>query len=237
MTRDEEIVFEILAEGGSLTIVRRFDNNVETFHYNHKENNPFDNDLAISENGIYDNFEKPFQIINKKYPWFLLSAQTIHRDFKILVLDTLITQLNKRRITPTDFENSITQYEEILGVKLEFGNPPIRNGLQKIKVKNLVELTEYDYQEFTDQYAQEIGQKFKLRGKYKMWTDEQTFYPENMEVMKASDNFEIVGMLEVSGNTIIIKNKFGQIEYAFPSDKFFVSTTPILSHTKGWFYK
>ena len=101
----------------------------------------------------------------------------------------------------------------------------------------MVELTEYDYQDFTDQYAQEIGQKFKLRGKYKMWTDEQTFYPENMEVINVSNSFETVGKLEVSGNTIVIKNEFGQIEFAFPSDKFFVSTTPILSQSKGWFYK
>jgi hypothetical protein len=237
MTAEEEIVFEILGEGGSLTIVRRLNNNVETYHYNHSENDRANNDLDISENGIYDNFEKPFKIISKKYPWFLLYPQTIHPDFKILVLDNLITQLNKRRMTPSDFENSRTQLEEILGVKLKYGNPPLRDGLQKIKVKNLFELTEYDYQEFTDEYAQEIGQKFKLRGKYKMWTDEQTFYPENMEVMRASDNFETVGILEVSGNTIIIKNEFGQIVYAFPSDKFFVSTTPLLSQTKGWFYK
>ena len=40
-----------------------------------------------------------------------------------------------------------------------------------------------------------------------------------------------IGKLEISGNTIIIKNEFGQI------DKFFVSTTPILSKSKGWFYK
>jgi hypothetical protein len=46
-----------------------------------------------------------------------------------------------------------------------------------------------------------------------------------------------IGKLEVNGNTIIIKNEFGQIDYAFSTDKFFVSTTPILSKSKGWFYK
>ena len=31
-----------------------------------------------------------------------------------------------------------------------------------------------------------------------------------------------IGKLEISGNTIIIKNEFGQIDYAFSTDKFFV---------------
>ena len=70
-----------------------------------------------------------------------------------------------------------------------------------------------------------------------MWTDEQTFYPENMEVLTTSNEFETIGKLEVNGNTIIIRNEFEQIYFVFPSDKFFVSTTPILSQSKGWFYK
>lgn len=232
-----EIVFEILAEGGSLTIKRKRNRNGEKFIYHHNEMDLTDEGLEVNEKGEYENFDQPFQLINYKYPWFRLHLTTLHEDFRDYVLSELIIALNKQGVTPDELQYSKQDLEKSLNAKLEFGNLPVRKGLQNIKVKNLVELTEYDYQDFTDQYAQEIGQKFKLQGKYKMWTDEQTFYPENMEVLNVSNNFETVGKLEVSGNTIVIKNEFGQIEFAFPSDKFFVSTTPILSQSKGWFYK
>src|SRR5690606_25105443 len=107
-------------------------------------------------------------------------------------LDELIKALNNQGVTPDELRYSQRDLEKALSAKLEFGNPPIKSGLQNIKVRNLIELTEYDYQEFTDQHTQEIGQKFKLKGKYKMWTEEQTFYPENMEVLNVSNEFETI---------------------------------------------
>lgn len=232
-----ETVFEILAEGGSLTIKRKRNRNGEKFIYHHNEFDPTDEGLEINENGEYSTFEQPFQLINSKYPWFILHLKTVHEDYRNFVIDELIKSLMFQGITPDELRYSQRDLEKTLNIKLEFGNPPIKSGLQNIKVRNLIELTEYDYQEFTDQHAQEIGQKFKLIGKYKMWTDEQTFYPENMEVLTTSNEFETIGKLEVNGNTIIIRNEFEQIQFVFPTDKFFVSTTPILSQSKGWFYK
>lgn len=232
-----ETVFEILGEGGSLTIERKQNRNGEKFIYHHNQMDLTDEGLERNEKGEYENFEQPFQLINSKYSWFRLHLSNIHEDYRDYVISELIISLNKKGVNPDELQYSKQDLEKSLNVNLEFGNIPLRNGLQNIKIKSLIELTEYDYQEFTDQYAQEIGQKFKLRGAYKMWTDEETFYPENMEILTASNNLETVGKLEVSGNTIIIKNEFGQIEYAFPSDKFFVSTTSVLSQTKSWFYK
>lgn len=232
-----ETVFEILAEGGSLTIERKRNRNGEKFIYHHNEFDPTDEGLGINENGEYSTFEQPFQLINSKYPWFRLHLKAVHEDYRNFVIDELIKALMFQGITPDELRYSQRDLEETLNIKLEFGNPPIKSGLQNIKVRNLIELTEYDYQEFTDQHAQEIGQKFKLKGKYKMWTDEQTFYSENMEILTASNEFETIGKLEVNGNTIIIRNEFEQIHFVFPTDKFFVSTTPILSKSKGWFYK
>lgn len=232
-----ETVFEILAEGGGLTIERKRNRNGEKFIYHHNEFDPTDEGLGINKNREYSTFEQPFQLINSKYQWFKLHLKTVHEDYRNFVIDELIKSLMFQGITPDELRYSQRVLEKTLNIKLEFGNPPIKSGLQNIKVRNLIELTEYDYQEFSDQYAQEIGQKFKLKGKYKMWTDEQTFYLENMEVLTTPNEFETIGKLEVNGNTIIVKNEFGQIEYAFSSDKFFVSTTPILSKSKCWFYK
>ena len=96
-----------------------------------------------------------------------------------------------------------------------------------------MKLTEYEYQEYTE----ESGKADRLRGKYEIWTDEQVYSSQYNEIIRQKYDFETIGKLEVNGNTIIIKNEFGQIEYAFSSDKFFVSTTPILSKSKSWIYK
>jgi len=233
MAIQEEIVFEIGVEGGSLTIERKRNRNGEKFIYHHNEMDLTDEGLGINEKGEYENFHQPFQLINSKYPWFQLHLAIVHEDYQDYVLSELIIALNKQGVTPEELRYSKQDLEKSLNVKLEFGNSPIRNGLQNIKIFNLIKLTEYSYENFTE----ESGKQDKIKGKYEMWTDEQTYYPENMEVLRASNNFETVGKLEILGNVIVIKNEFGQIDYTFPSDKFTVSTRPILSQSKGWFYK
>lgn len=228
-----ETVFEILAEGGSLTIKRKRNRNGEKFIFHHNEMDMTNEGLEVNKKGEYENFEQPFQLINSKYLWFRLHLATVHEDYRNFVIDELIKSLMFQGITPDELRYSQRDLEETLNIKLEFGNPPIKSGLQNIKVTNLMKLTEYEYQEHTE----ESGKADRLRGKYEIWTDEQIYSSRYSEIIRQEYSFETKGKLEVSGNAIIIKNELGQIEYAFPSDKFFVSTTPILSKSKGWFYK
>lgn len=228
----EEIVFEILAEGGGLTIKRLKDRNSVKFYYHHNEFDATEEGLDVNRKGEYDSFDEPFQLINSKYPWYCLHLTTLHEDFRLYVLTELINVLNKFNVSTDALRHSKQDLEKSLNVHLEFGNPPLRNGLQNIKVTNLMKLTEYDYQEYTE----ESGKQDRIRGKYEIWTDEQQYSSQYNEIIREKYDFETIGKLEISGNTIIIKNEFGQIEYAFSSDKFFVSTKPILSQTKGWFY-
>jgi hypothetical protein len=192
-----------------------------------------DEGLDVNEKGEYESFDQPFQLINSKYPWFMLHLKTLHQDYRDYVLSELIIALNKQGITPDELRYSKQDLEKLLNVKLVFGNLPLRNGLQKIKVTNLMKLTEYDYQEYTE----ESGKQPRVRGKYEIWTDEQVYSSHYNEIIRQKYDFETIGKLEVIGNTIVIKNEFGQIEFAFPSDKFFVSTKPILSQSKGWYFK
>lgn len=103
---------------------------------------------------------------------------------------------------------------------------PEIGGLQNISVKSLIKVIENNYQEFYDDYAKEIGQKFKLKGSYEMWTQEQPYILRNMEVINNKNSFDFMGNIEVSGNTIILKDENGQICYVLPSDKYFVSAEP-----------
>lgn len=228
-----ETVFEILAEGGSLTIQRKRNRQGEKFIYHHNEMDVTDEGLQINSKGEYDSFEQPFQLINSKYPWFHLHLNIVHEDYRDYIVDELIKSLMYQGINPDELHYSQRDLEEALNIKLQFGNLPIKSGLQNIKVTNLMKLTEYEYQEYTE----ECGKEARIRGKYEIWTDEQIYSSQYSEIIRQKYDFETTGKLEVTGNTIIIKNEFGQIEYAFSSDKFFVSTTPILSKSKGWFYK
>lgn len=88
-----ETVFEILAEGGSLTIERKRNRNGEKFIYHHNEFDSTDEGLEINKNGEYSTFEQPFQLINSKYPWFRLHLKTVHEDYRNFVIDELIKSL------------------------------------------------------------------------------------------------------------------------------------------------
>ena len=90
----------------------------------------------------------------------------------------------------------------------------------------MIKVTEHEYQEFYDDYAKDIGQKFKLKGSYEMWTEEQPYILRNMEVINDKNSFEFIGNIEVSGNTIILKDENKQISFVLPSDKYFVSAEP-----------
>lgn len=229
-----EIVFEILAEGGSLTIERQRSLTQEKFIYHHSEMDSSDEGLEVSKNGEYKSFEEAFQLINSKYQWFLLYLETVHADYQEYIREELIKKMNFIGIKPEDIQFSKKDLERSLNVTLEYDNLLSKSGLQHIKVKSLIELTEYENREYKEEHKGKYKQKAKLIGKYKMWTEEQTYIRENMEILTAKRDFETIGKLEVSGNTIIIKNEFGQIEKIFPSDKYFVSASPILSESLGW---
>jgi hypothetical protein len=121
-----EKVFEILAEGGSLTIERLRNPDGEKFIYHHNEMDLSNEGLGINKSGEYENFEQPFQLINSKYPWFLLYLSKVHEECRDYVLSELLIALNKNGVTSDGIHNSKEQLEETLNVKLEFGNEPLQ---------------------------------------------------------------------------------------------------------------
>lgn len=236
----KEIVFQILAEGGSLSIERIRNRNGEKFIYHHSEMDFTDEGLDVNEKVAYTSFEQAFQLLSTKYPWFKLHLETVHEDYRTYVIEELVKSLTYQGITPEELRYAQRDLEKALNIKLEFGYQPLRSGLQNIRVENLIKFTEYEHSEYKERYdAPSHESKFVPKAKFETWlVGEQAFqYDQVTMSSKIVDSFETVGNLEVSGNTILIKNEFGQIEYAFSSDKFFVSTTPILSKSKGWFYK
>lgn len=227
----KETVFEILAEGGGITIERLRDRNGDKFFYNHSEFDMSGEGLDVNHNGEFTDFEEPFHLLNSKFQWYELHLETVHFDFRDFVATELVKTLNFRLVMPDELVYSKEQLEKVLNIRLEYQNRPLKNGLQKIKVTNLMKLTEYEYQEYTA----ESGKPNRLKGKYEIWTDEQIYSRDYNEIIREKYEFETTGKLEVSGNTIVIRGESGQIEFAFSSDKFFVTANPILSRSKEWY--
>jgi len=112
--------FEILGKGGGISISRQKDKSEELFLYNHNEIDPTEEGLDINEKGVYRSFENPFQLINTKYPWYMLHIKTVHNDYRKFIIDKLIEKLNEKSIKPDYLKYSRNQLEESLGIKLAF---------------------------------------------------------------------------------------------------------------------
>lgn len=91
----KEIVFQVLAEGGSLEILRLKTDENEKFVYHHNEFGLIDSDIISNEKSEYDSFQVPFLLIHSAYPWYQLHLTIVHKDYRDYVAEELIRLLNK----------------------------------------------------------------------------------------------------------------------------------------------
>lgn len=115
-----EKVFEVLGEGGGICIMRQKNEKSEKFIYHHNEFDPTEEGLDINEKGEYSSFEKPFQLVNDKYPWYMLYIETVHEDYRKFVIEKLIEKLNEKLVKPDYFGYSKNEWEERLGIKITY---------------------------------------------------------------------------------------------------------------------
>ncbi|MDX9696716.1 MAG: hypothetical protein RBT49_13080 [Bacteroidales bacterium] len=109
-----EIVFEIGGEGGGICIKREKSQSEERFIYHQNEFDPTDEGLDVKIKDEYINFEVPFQLINNKYPWHALYAETVHKDFREYIIEKLIEKLNNSWIEQKHFHSAKERWEKIL---------------------------------------------------------------------------------------------------------------------------
>jgi hypothetical protein len=119
-TLKTESVFEILGEGGGISIVRQKNEISEKFIYHHNEFDPTEEGLGINKKYEYDNFEQPFQLINDRYSWFMLHFETIHEDYRNYIIDRLIEKLNAKSVAPNYLANKKVNLEYALKIKLNY---------------------------------------------------------------------------------------------------------------------
>jgi hypothetical protein len=113
-----EKVFKISGETGGISITRQKCKTGEKFLYHHSEWDPTDEGLDVNEEIECPSFAEPFQLINKKYNWFMLHVE-IHSDYRNYIADQLIEKLNKKSIEPDYLGSRIAQLEHALKVEIK----------------------------------------------------------------------------------------------------------------------
>jgi hypothetical protein len=113
-----EKVFSIGGEGGSITILRQYNEEGVTFLYHHSEFDPTDEGLDVSVRDVYSTFEEPFQLINKRYRWYELYIMTVHDDYKPYIIECLLKRLNDGGVLPEDLDRCKYGLEKMLGIEL-----------------------------------------------------------------------------------------------------------------------
>jgi hypothetical protein len=113
-----EKVFEILGEGGGITISRLRNKSGERFFYHHHEFDPTDEGLDVNKKNVYSNFEQAFQTINNKYSWYSLHLETVHEDFRDYVIEKLVEKLNEKSFPPKYLSQD--DLEDTLQIKFNY---------------------------------------------------------------------------------------------------------------------
>lgn len=117
MTRKPEVVFEVLGEGGCLSISRIIENGVTRFTTNHHENDFSDEGLDVKKEIGNSSFEEAFQYINK-YPWHLLHIQVIHNDYRDFILKQLFERLKDVHKPDNYLVRSLHRIETLLAISI-----------------------------------------------------------------------------------------------------------------------
>lgn len=225
MESQKETRLRILAEGGSIKICSIHKGKHEGFDYflEVSEEDFFEEALGNESQEIHDSFYGAFDQLNDKYPWHKLHLDFVDEDFAEHVADALIEKLNNPFLMINHFQPE--NFENKLGIKMTKRTVKTKTGFFDIQVKGLSKEMTYYYREFHDDYAQEIGQKFNLESTVETVTNYQ------------GDSFDFTGTIEVSGNTVILKNTAQEISHVLPSDKYYFFAKPELSEEVRWSYE
>jgi len=94
-----EKVFDIGAEGGSLTIFRQSDGSVDKYFMYHNEFDPLadDDENLVNIKKEYETFNQAFQYI-ERYPWYRLHIIYVHPDFRGFIIERLNEMLIEKSI-------------------------------------------------------------------------------------------------------------------------------------------
>jgi hypothetical protein len=135
----KELVFEIGADGGGITIYRIEKNSKTSYVFNLNEIDFSDEIGDQHQKDVYSTFEEAFNRIKYQYPWHLLYPIVIADKYKKIIADELIYKLNSP--DSFSFDSNYKEYAKILGVIIYFEEETFPTDLYEIEVHPL-----FDYE-------------------------------------------------------------------------------------------
>lgn len=121
---EEDLVMELCAEGGSVSLFKIQTGGGEKYVYEHQEFYPTDEDKYLHYQNSFDSFSDAFaHIRDKYYYWFRLGMFYVDEACKALVLEEYMAAINKyeTKRNGSDFWGKESA-EEKLGITLMFDN-------------------------------------------------------------------------------------------------------------------
>lgn len=113
-----ETIFQVLAEGSCLSILRITVNGQQRYLTDHHEHDFTDEGLGVNRQIGYGSFEEAFMYISK-YPWHRLYLHTVHEDYRVQVLELLMEQLNRDRVKDKYYRGrKLYEHEKALGASI-----------------------------------------------------------------------------------------------------------------------
>lgn len=219
-----ETVFEVGGEGGAISIVRKINAQTERFLIHVNELDLISDELGDRKENEFASFQAALQHLSVRYPWYRLQLLTLHPAFRAQVLETLITYLNQFDVQPEELKHTREQLEELLCVRLEFGNAPSKSGLQHITIDlRIGTTTEYEYANHAGEYFSDSVRHDDL----KVWKK-----VERLDYRTITCE----GFVEFAGSTVIIKDFQHQPLYIFHSENAVVTLMPVWDKAFTWFY-
>lgn len=136
----KELVFEIGADGGGITIYRIEKNSKTSYVFNLNEIDFSDEIGDQHQKDVYSTFEEAFNRIKYQYPWHLLYPIVIADKYKKIIADELVNKLNSLPFDLYQKEFYSREYDDLLETNFIMDEESHFTGLYKIKVYPIVEL-------------------------------------------------------------------------------------------------
>ena len=179
----------------------------------------------------YASFEEVFVRISTIENWvYNIGLCFLERCYIPCVCQEIVDALNSGQVLPKYFLKNRKNLEDLLGVKFLYTYLPLE-GVEEIQITALVDTTVYEYGDYYDRegFYQYNDFHKKPYQEHVVQTRAKKVWPKEIET-----NLSIKGKLEVSGNTVIIRNIYDDIVRIFPMDKFYIKAEPIFDTKMNW---
>ena len=179
----------------------------------------------------YASFEEAFVRISTIENWvYNIGLCFVERCYIPCVCREIVEALNSGQVLPKYFLKNRKNLEDLLGIKFLYTYLPLED-VEEIQITALVDTTVYEYGDYYDRegFYQYNDFHKKPYQEHIVQTRARKVWPKEIET-----NLSIKGKLEVSGNTVIIRNIYDDIVRVFPMDKFYIKAEPIFDAKMNW---